>query len=47
MGKIKKFLDYITGYTSYQSKLNRMVNRTREYQAGPQVTGNGQMTADE
>lgn len=47
MGKIKKFLDYITGYTSYQSKLNRMVNRTREYQAGPQVTGNSQMTADE
>jgi hypothetical protein len=47
MDKIKKFLDYITGYTSYQSKLNRMVNRTREYQAGPQVTGNSQMTADE
>jgi len=47
MGKIKKFLDYITGYTSYQNKLDRMVNRTREYQVEPQVTGNSQMTSDE
>lgn len=47
MGKIKKFLDYITGYTSYQNKLNRMVNRSREYQAEPRVTGHSQMTADE
>jgi len=29
MSKIKKFLDFITGYTSFSNKLNRMVNRER------------------
>jgi len=30
MSKIKKFLDFITGYTSFNNKLNRMVNRDRQ-----------------
>ena len=30
MSKIKKFLDFITGYTSFSNKLNRMVNRDRQ-----------------
>ena len=29
MSKIKKFLDFITGYTGFSNKLNRMVNRER------------------
>ena len=33
MSKIKKFLDFITGYTSFNNKLNRMVNRDREIKA--------------
>jgi len=30
MSKIKKFLDFITGYTSFNNKLNKMVNRDRQ-----------------
>ena len=33
MSKIKKFLDFITGYTSFNNKLNKMVNRDREIKA--------------
>ena len=33
MSKIKKFLDFITGYTSFNNKLNIMVNRDREIKA--------------
>jgi len=34
MSKIKKFLDFITGYTSFSNKLNRMVNRERTPDVG-------------
>ena len=33
MSNIKKFLDFITGYTSFNNKLNKMVNRDREIKA--------------
>jgi hypothetical protein len=47
MGKIKKFLDYITGYTSYQNKLNRMVNRRRDIEVEETPRGNNTMTPEE
>ncbi len=34
MSKIKKFLDFITGYTNFSNKLNRMVNRERTPDGG-------------
>ncbi len=34
MSKIKKFLDFITGYTGFSNKLNRMVNRERTPDVG-------------
>jgi hypothetical protein len=42
MSKIKKFLDFITGYTSFNNKLNRMVNRDREV-----VVTNPSLSTDE
>jgi len=38
MSKIKKFLDFITGYTSFSNKLNRMVNRERTVDYGDVFT---------
>ena len=42
MSKIKKFLDFITGYTSFNKKLDRMVNRDREV-----VATNPSLSTDE
>jgi len=42
MSKIKKFLDFITGYTSFNKKLDRMVNRNREV-----VATNPSLSTDE
>jgi hypothetical protein len=42
MSKIKKFLDFITGYTSFNKKLDRIVNRDREV-----VATNPSLSTDE
>jgi hypothetical protein len=42
MSKIKKFLDFITGYTSFNKKLDRMVNRDRQV-----VATNPSLSTDE
>ncbi len=36
MGKIQKFIDFITGYSSYKRSIDQMVNRVRNFDPQPQ-----------
>jgi hypothetical protein len=36
MGKIQKFIDFITGYSSYKRGIDQMVNRVRNFDPQPQ-----------
>lgn len=36
MGKIQKFIDFITGYSSYKKGIDQMANRVRNFDTQPQ-----------
>ena len=36
MGKIQKFIDFITGYSSYKRSVDQMANRVRNFDPQPQ-----------